>query len=229
MREHRYFIIMKIINTNEDKAVEDLFIRLKNALDGGSKILWLVSGGSNIDLTIRILERLKTTNTDDLAIMLSDERFGPSGHPDSNAQKLLEAGLNNFKVKFIPTLQDLSLEETKKSYAEEYKKAAEGAEVVFQLGMGTDGHIAGILPNSPAIDDNGVVAAYQGPDFSRLTLTFPIIGSANWIYVFAFGESKKESLLKLSEQELDKSELPIQFLKSLPNVYIYNNQIGEKI
>lgn len=220
---------MKIINTNEDRAVEDLYIQLKNDLDAGNKILWLVSGGSNVALTIRILERLKATNTDNLTLMLSDERFVPSGHTDSNAQKLLEAGLNNFNVKFIPTLQDLSLEETRKSYAEEYKKAAEGAEVVFQLGMGADGHIAGILPNSPAVNDNGVVAAYQGPDFSRLTLTFPIIGSADWIYVFAFGESKKESLLKLSDQSLSKSELPIQFLRSLPNVFIYNNQIGEQV
>jgi 6-phosphogluconolactonase len=124
-----------------------------------------------------------------------------------------------------------SLEESKQFFSDVFNAAYRRSDAsIALLGMGTDGHIAGILPNSVAANESQeLVAAYQSEPYQRLTLTFPALRMLTGVYTFAFGDGKNEALTILQEQTLPVTEQPAQFLKELPDSYLYNDQKGEKV
>jgi 6-phosphogluconolactonase/glucosamine-6-phosphate isomerase/deaminase len=93
--------------------------------------------------------------------------------------------------------------------------------------MGSDGHIAGILPRSPALQATGLVTAYETPTYQRITLTFPAIRRNNIVYLFVFGDEKKAALESLKARSASLADQPAQILHELPEVYVCNNQIGD--
>jgi 6-phosphogluconolactonase len=64
---------------------------------------------------------------------------------------------------------------------------------VLVLGLGEEGHVASIFPESPAASEESPVAAVRDcpkPPPTRLTLTFPTIRSATEVWLVAAGEGK---------------------------------------
>jgi 6-phosphogluconolactonase/glucosamine-6-phosphate isomerase/deaminase len=222
---------MQFVKTSgQSKGTRELTKRLNKELSGGKRVLWLLSGGSNIAITTKVMAALPHEATKNLAIFLLDERYGETGHLDSNAKQLYDAGFQAKEAVFVPVLvPGFSLEETRERYAEACKRALEHADVVIaQIGIGSDGHIAGILPHSAAADADGWVAAYQTPHFTRVTLTFDAMRKITVAYVMAFGKEKEPTLLQLRDEKSSLIDQPAQFLKELPEVYIYNDRIGDK-
>jgi len=159
---------------------------------------------------------------------LIDERYGKVGHGDSNHQQLLDEGFKPDEAILLSILQSgLSLDETTSRYKALAGQAFEEADTVIALaGIGTDGHIAGILPNSPAsYESKKYVVGYQADTYQRLTLTFPALRRINAAYVYAYGKSKSATLEKLKSEDLTLAEQPAQILKALPEAYVYNDQI----
>ena len=116
------------------------------------------------------LPKAKTKN---LSIFLIDERYGEVGHLDSNAKQLHDAGFEARDAIFVtPLLPGFSFDETHERYSEAIGRAFEHADsIIGQIGIGSDGHIAGILPGTPAVNASGWVTAYDTPTYKRLTLT----------------------------------------------------------
>jgi 6-phosphogluconolactonase/glucosamine-6-phosphate isomerase/deaminase len=223
---------MQFIRTDDwQSGIIDLSKRLQRELETGHQVLWLTTGGSNIAACVSIMRQLDSDSTSRLTIMLSDERYGPVGHPDSNAAALDLAGFAPMQANVIPILvAGLDLAATRENYQAAALAAFQKAEIVIgQFGIGSDGHIAGILPNSPATDTVDFVAAYEGPDFTRLTLTAHALKRLAVAYAFVFGDSKAEALERLHDLSLPYREQPAQLLKELPEAYIYNDQIGDNI
>lgn len=204
-----------------------LLDRLTEELEDGKKVLWLVPGGSNIPLTVSVMGSIPDDLTNQLTIYLTDERYGEIDHPDSNSRQLREAGFDPKKARVVYVLaRGLSLEETAEQYALSIAAAFEAADIVIaQMGMGPDGHICGILPGSPAVDSDKLIVGYPTETFTRITLTPEALKQyVDVAYVFAFGEGKKEALANLlTNKPLD--EQPAQVLKSLPESYVYNDQM----
>jgi len=216
--------------TSPTQGTKELEKRLASELKQGKHVLWLISGGSNIAISTAAMQALPVDDTKNLAIFLTDERYGAVGHLDSNAKQLLDAGFQTKEAVFVPTLAPgFSLEETRERYAQASQRAFEHADVIIaQIGIGPDGHIAGILPHSPAVDANGWVAAYKTPTYTRVTLTFDALRHVSVAYVMAFGDEKKPTLTQLRDKILPLAEQPAQFLKELPEVYLYNNQLNDQ-
>ena len=164
---------------------------------------------------------------ENLTLMLSDERYGASSHPDSNARQLESAGFNPKEATFIPVLINEPLRITIDRYTQLVTQQFTKNEIIIgQLGIGTDGHTAGILPNSPATKVSDVlVAGYKGKDFCRITLTFPALRQLNSAFVFAYGASKKTALQQLKDETLALETQPAQILKAIPETYIYNDEL----
>jgi 6-phosphogluconolactonase/glucosamine-6-phosphate isomerase/deaminase len=100
--------------------------------------------------------------------------------------------------------------------------------VIAQLGIGPDGHTAGILPNSVATEPNSrLVVNYVADPYKRLTLSFTALKKVTVAYVLAFGSNKMDALIALQSQNLSLSEQPAQILKQLNEAYVYNDQVGE--
>jgi 6-phosphogluconolactonase len=220
-----------IYSTSESIAgVNALTSSLSDALSIHSRVLWLVPGGSNIPLAVRVMQSLSDHVTEKLHIMLTDERYGPVDHADSNFRQLREAGFDPLNAHFIPTLIDgSSLEATAAAYAENFQKEAnEAGYIIAQFGIGPDGHIAGILPGSPASTSDAAAAGYHTEQFDRVTLTFPALKRIDEAYVFAYGVAKKPTLELLKTESLSLTEQPAQILRQIPEASIYNDCIAEE-
>lgn len=213
---------MEIRKESKQQGAEQLKKVLSEQLQAGKCVLWLVSGGSNVQLECDIAAGL--TDTSNLQAALIDERYGEPGHKDSNYQKLVDGG---FKVALAPVLEaGLDITETAKRYTERLEVLLDAADVVVaQLGIGSDGHINGVLPHSPVVGSKKLIEHYDGPDFRRITMTLESLRFADAVFVFAYGEDKLDALTKLRDQEVSLDVQPSQILKQLSQVYLYNDCI----
>lgn len=214
--------------TDIQSASKIIADRLQAELSHGKKVLWLLSGGSNIGIEAQALAMLPLDRQANLTITLNDERFGPYGHKDSNLRQFHDALQTEPKAKIIPIIvpESLPLEATTAHFGDNITKEVATADVVItQLGMGSDGHIAGILPHTPSASATGAVTSYTTEQFVRITVTFETLKRVNVAYLFAFGTDKREQLERLQNSNVPIEEQPAQFLKQLSEVYVYNDQL----
>jgi 6-phosphogluconolactonase/glucosamine-6-phosphate isomerase/deaminase len=219
-----------IVSADWDEGTAALTARLRKELGTGKRVLWLLGGGSNIAASVKVMDAITDEESEKLAIFLTDERYGELDHQDSNARQLREAGFQPKQAIFVPTLASgLSLGETEERYAQALQTAMEHADVIIgQFGMGPDGHIAGILPNSPATTATGWVTGYEAPPYVRITMTFEALRRITAAYLFVFGASKQEAVSNLQTETLPLEQQPAQILKELPEAYVYSDQLEEQ-
>jgi 6-phosphogluconolactonase len=163
-----------------------------------------------------------------LHIMLTDERYGPVDHPDSNYRQLQEAGFEPKMARFIPVLQSgHDLEETTQRYAEVFDtESTEAGFIIAQFGVGPDSHIAGILPGSPAGTSEALAAGYKAETYTRMTLTFSALKRIDMAFACVYGESKRAALEKLRNKSEKLQTEPCQILRIIPESYVYNDVIA---
>jgi len=222
---------MKFLRENQGNALAAVAARLGKQLETGRRVLWLVSGGSNTAAEVEIMAALRKQHEqrlDQLAILPMDERYGEKGHADSNTQKLREAGFDPGGATWVDVLEhNVSFEQTIDFYNEVAATAlANASSIVGQFGMGDNGHIAGIQPSSPAVTaDETTVAGFEWSDYMRLTLTPNALKRVNVAFLLAYGQNKKEVLIKLQRCEGEVSTFPALLLYEIPEVFVYNDQI----
>lgn len=223
---------MELLLTTDSTACADaLYDRLASELDAGKQVLWFMTGGSNIAVDLTIMARLNDAQTKNLTVTLTDERYGDYGHADSNWQQLTDGGLDTKQARSFAVLQpdNQSLEQTTSVYASNLAVALQEADAVIGFyGLGTDGHIAGILPDTPAVDAAGLAVGYETETFIRITSTFEAIRHCDVAYLYAAGDNKSQPLSKL-QTVVPLREQPAQILREVPEAYIYNDQIGASI
>ena len=239
---------MKFIPSTDSKdGAASLASRIAAVLNSNKPVLWLVCGGSNVPVAFDAFQSIKAQVSHESLTLLTvgqtDERFGPIGHADSNWRQLIEAGfdfnaqiIGNVSDKFhlegvrgLPILIGKPLKETASAYSNAIEAAIDdvkrsGGSIVALFGIGSDGHIAGILPHSPAVHSNQSVVGYEAGKFTRITLTPVALKKIDLAYAFAFGESKREAVRNLNEKELSIDEQPAQILKSLPEALVFSDQ-----
>ncbi len=243
---------MTFVRTDSTAPVRDaLAQRIGDRLQNDMSVLFLVSGGSTAPIAVATCDALKARFasrpeilTRLLTVSLIDERFGYEGHPDSNWRLLLEKGFEPADAGTMPVLEnstgtdaelDIATNRFDAFLAEAVDRAAQGTLFIAGLlGIGTDGHTAGILPGSPAsalsaaerdADSRAPFAAgYRSELFSRITVTpafFPHIGFAA---VYASGSAKWPVLAEL-ETELPVRVQPAQLLKLAKETLIFSDRI----
>lgn len=221
---------MQFIYEDAGNATTALADSLTTTLDKHSRVLWLVPGGSNIAIAVNVMRAIPEHLTAKLHIMLTDERYGEIDHLESNFRQLHEAGFDTKQATFIPTLRpDLSMEATAQTFSEIFEReSSEAGFIIAQFGIGADGHIAGILPGSPAVSSQELCAGYHAEKFDRLTLTFSALKHINIAYACVYGDSKKSTLIQLHNTETPLSEQPCQILRHIPEAYVYTDYIAEE-
>ena len=140
-----------------------------------------------------------------------DERFVPVDDPERNelgARRafLSRVGLDPERVHPMPS-SDAGFDEPEEAaawYADELAAAAgEGRELprmdVLLLGMGPEGHVASIFPDSPAVSDERPVVAVRNcpkPPPTRVSLGFPALTSAEEVWLLVSGEGKAHAVAR---------------------------------
>ncbi len=210
------------------KGSGDLANAIIAELNQDKKVLWFLTGGSSIPSCVETLNILKDSNVNlkKITVTLTDERYGEVGHPDSSWKKLIDAGFDFDSVNTIPVLTGNSFDETAINFEDDLQLALrQHGAVIAQFGIGSDLHIAGILPESPATDEICLVAGYISEPFQRITLSFSAIRYIDKAFVFIFGESKKDVISELKGSLLPVKEKPANILKEIKEVHIYSDQI----
>jgi 6-phosphogluconolactonase len=108
-----------------------------------------------------------------------------------------------------------------KRYAETMQEVMNGAPFdLLLLGLGPDGHIASLFPETPALDvtDTLTTSLYvEKFDSWRVTMTYPVINAARQVIVFIAGEAKAEIVRNITTDAV--SGLPVQRLSPENDYY----------
>ncbi|MCA9327574.1 6-phosphogluconolactonase [Candidatus Saccharibacteria bacterium] len=197
-------------------------------LQAGKRVLWLVSGGSAVGAQVQIMYRLGVACGDfleNLHILPVDERYGPVGHADSNSEQMRKAGFNPAAANWHDVLTGSSMQDTVHAYGQLAEKLYDdAAAVIATLGLGPDGHTAGVLPHSPATNDpNSSVVGYEWSDHQRMTLDLSLLREIDQAFVLAYGETKETAIQRLVANTEPLVDLPAKVLYDIPTVTVYND------
>lgn len=188
------------------------------------KTLLLLSGGSSAELAVKSIRQLATEQQQNLTISLTDERFVPLGHADSNWQLLIDLGLPINNAKTLPVLFNPGTDI--KSTGEVWKEGLQTAlrqntHVLAIFGIGADSHIAGLMPHSPLLQETHKIAGfYQADDWQRITITPGFFGRITSAVIYAKGK-QKQGAIELLSQDLKVETHPDQLIKQTRDFTIY--------
>lgn len=216
--------------TTAQEGTRQIVDYLNNLGESKHAILLLVSGGSAINVEAEVLTQLKKSSHI-LGVLPMDERFGPTGHADSNIAQLNKSLDNDSSVPVHDVLgQNLPFNETVGQYSSLAQDLfARADHIVGIFGIGPDGHTAGILPDSPATNDTvSTVIGYNWQDYERMTLGTLTLLQIDQAFVLAYGENKKEPLERLQTNEEPFEKLPAKLLYDIANVTVYNDYINSE-
>ncbi len=165
----------------------------------------------------------------DMEVFFGDERNVPKTHERSNYRMARRSLLDHVP---IPPQQvhpmdgdanDLSMAAEKYEQSVRDTVPADNGSIpsldLVMLGMGTDGHVASLFPDTEALDeDEKLVLAHFVPALRqwRMTFTFPLINAARNVLMLVTGRKKAPAVAKLlSENEFVREKLPAARVKPL--------------
>lgn len=181
------------------RIVEDIAQAFADLLDEVRPATLALTGGS----TARVCyETLAASGVDcsSTELLMSDERWVPVDHADSNEGQARRAWLDHVPHGQIHSLREAG--ETREVAASAYGQLLRslGRLDMLHLGLGDDGHVASLFPDSPtlAVHDELVVPAgdHLHP-LPRLTFTYPAISMADLVVVTAAGPGKQEAFARV--------------------------------
>jgi 6-phosphogluconolactonase len=151
-------------------------------------------------------------------LFFGDERCVLPTHNDSNFKMAREAMIDHLpipqaNVHRMPTEEGVAPEVAIR-YARKMKEVLDEAPLdLVLLGLGPDGHIASLFPDTDALDvtDTLTTSLYVEKFESwRVTMTYPVINSARQVIVFIAGEAKAAIVKDITTDAVQG--LPVQRL-----------------
>lgn len=234
---------MKINTFTAEKAQQEAISLLCKAVEDSLRnersTLLLLSGGANIEIAREAVQEVRGRNQEKfdelITLMVLDERY--SSDPALNNSLLLrEQGLN--VVQTVP-----SEGESVEKFGERFHSLLRGwldthpsSRVIATLGMGADGHIAGISPlgSDPQafeqlfLQNNALAIGYTGnlQPSERVTVTPSFLqNSIDTIIGYIPGEAKREALQAFIERSSQPHQHPIQLLHQTKGTVILTTDI----
>ncbi len=177
---------------------------LSTALVENGKAVFAGSGGST---PAPIYRRMAQADLDwsNVAVTLIDERYVPETSPESNAALLKQTLLTGraAAARFVPLFHPAVTVDRAAALAA-HALAAEGGKLdAVLLGMGEDGHICSMFPDSPTLKTLlspalrptvlGVPHGRDGaaPSLERLTINLPYLMTARRVVLAITGAAKR--------------------------------------
>lgn len=163
----------------------------------GTAVLALSGGSTPVPMFGRLFTR--ELPWEQITIVQVDERVAPAGHTDRNLTDLARSleGTPGARAHLEPMpVEADDLDAAAAGYADVLRAVAGDPPVidVIQLGIGSDGHTASLVPGDDVLEvtdrDVAVSGRYQGR--RRMTLTYPAINRARHI-VWMVGDTSKSA------------------------------------
>jgi 6-phosphogluconolactonase len=155
-----------------------------------------------------------------------DERCVPPGDPRSNIRVahdslLVPRGVPASRI-HPPPLELGDPERVAAAYADTLGALLPGSVPVFDvvlLGVGTNGHIASLMPGSAALQASGPVAAVHREEVSeepfvpRITITPPVLAAARHVIVTVTGDAKAGVVAGAMREPVEPERCPAQLVR----------------
>ena len=158
----------------------------------------------------------------DILLWTIDDRHAPLSSEISN-QRMINAIFSQTKMNIL----ELQFNEDPNTSAEEYSKLILSKIQKFNsaiLGVGNDGHIASLFPNTSAMNDKSIgFVANEVNILSkwRITSTFQLLSEIENIYLLVTGEKKSDILKKIGKD----NGLPVnQLIKNRKKTTLLTDQ-----
>ncbi|MEQ6340999.1 MAG: 6-phosphogluconolactonase [Gammaproteobacteria bacterium] len=156
-------------------------------------------------------------------VWFGDERSVPPDHPDSNYRMACEALLSHVP---IPPTQVHRIEAEKDGAAQAYEAlitasipspvAGVAQFDLILLGLGPDGHVASLFPDTAILQERirQVAAVYVDKlNTWRISLTLPVIDNARHIMIFVAGAGKAEIMRQILTEDPRTVPYPVQMIR----------------
>ena len=201
----------------DEFAAQLLFNKFEKLQRLNRKICIALSGGST---PLPILSKVAQRNIDwsKFFFFLVDERIVSIESPMSNFGNIKQAFFNNISSKYFSMIsKDISLDESIENYLNQInnnvnKYNGYPSFDLMVLGMGNDGHVASLFPQSTALKETQkyvTVADSHESKNNRITLTFPVINSSKDIVILIKGEEKLNVFNTLYKNPIGKEPIRI--------------------
>jgi 6-phosphogluconolactonase len=193
-------------------AAEEIAKAVREAVDGQGAATVVLTGGraaARVYETLGGMPYLENVDWSRVSFFWGDERCVPPDSGDSNygmAQRtLLERLPARGPVHRIPGERGPDAAD---GYARTIREASlvTGDEPpafdVVLLGMGEDGHVASLFPDSPDLETEQrwvVATTAQAPPAERISMTLRVINAARRVIFLVAGEGKAEALRRVLE------------------------------
>jgi 6-phosphogluconolactonase len=202
MKNKHFFLESNQLNF-DNFAADFLFDKLNN----NKLILNIALSGGDTPLPILNLLKNKNLIWERLNFYLVDERCVKIDHPQSNYGNLNKHFFKHITSESFPIVQpNISfvdgIDNYKRSIIKNVSRIKNGIPEfdLILLGMGDDGHMASLFPNTNGLKESKELVIFNKiPQLQseRITLTYPVLLNAKEIIVIVKGDSKKKIIKEL--------------------------------
>ena len=210
---------MRIIKKKNEKSLIREFLQIfKREIDKKKKIKsrlsFVLTGGSS---PVNLYKKLAKSNIDwsNIDLFWGDERFVSNKSKNSNFKLANDLFIKKVKIKkqnlFYINTKRKDINQSSLEYQNKIKNYFKNKKIKFDiclLGMGNDGHVASIFPNTNILKKSIVSPVNRG-DFKRITIGLKVINNSKKIFLWLSKKSKTSTFKKL---QLKGKKIPVNNL-----------------
>lgn len=211
---------MRIIKKKNEKSLIREFLQIfKREIDkkkkSKSRLSFVLTGGSS---PINLYKKLAKSNIDwsNIDLFWGDERFVSNKSKNSNFKMANDLFIKKVKINkrnlFYINTKTKDINQSSLEYQNKIKKYFKNKKIKFDiclLGMGNDGHVASIFPNTNILKKKSIVSPVNRGDFKRITIGLKVINNSKKIFLWLSKKSKTSIFKKL---QLKGKKIPINNL-----------------
>ena len=201
---------MKIINKKSEKSLIDQFIsNLKKDFlrkkKQNKRFSFVLTGGESPRKLYKKLSKIDI-DWNNIDLFWGDERYVSHQSKNSNYRLVFNEFIKKIKLdkkNIFPIKTNESISEASAQYSSTITKYFKYKKISFDyclLGMGDDGHIASLFPNSENLYKKFITKPIIRKDFKRITLGLNIINNSKKILLWLNNKSKSKIYLKLKKK-----------------------------
>ena len=211
---------MRIIKKKNEKSLIREFLQIfKREIDkkkkSKSRLSFVLTGGSS---PVNLYKKLAKSNIDwsNIDLFWGDERFVSNKSKNSNFKLANDLFIKKVKIKkqnlFYINTKRKDINQSSLEYQNKIKNYFKNKKIKFDiclLGMGNDGHVASIFPNTNILKKKFIVSPVNRRDFKRITIGLEIINNSKKIILWLSKKSKTSTFKKL---QLKGKKIPVNNL-----------------